>query len=138
MRVDSFQMSYNDESGAAKGTIYLDDLRLARVVTGVQDEEPLVQGLPIQFHLFQNYPNPFNPRTNITYQLAEGNHVHLRIFNVTGQTVRGLVDENQPAGTYSVRWDGRDDHGLPVASGVYFCHLQTGRFSKSCKMTLMR
>ena len=138
MRVDSFQMTYNNEGGAAKGTIYLDDLRLARAVTGVQDPGVTVQAMPAGFQLNQNYPNPFNPETSIRYWLPEGGRVHLRIFNVTGQTVRGLVDENQPAGTYAVRWDGRDDRGLPVASGVYFCHLQTGRFSKSCKMTLMR
>lgn len=138
MRVDSFQMTYNDQGGASKGTIYLDDLRLTKAVTGVEDQGPLAQRLPDKFQLLQNYPNPFNSGTNISYQLAESGQVLLRIFNVTGQTVKTLVDESQPAEFYAVRWDGRDDRGLPVASGVYFCYLQAGRFAQSRKMILVR
>jgi len=138
MRVDSFQMTYHDQGGASKGTIYLDDLRLARAVTGVDDQGELTHRLPSTFQLFQNYPNPFNPETNIGYQLSEDDHVRLRIFNVFGQTVKTLVDESQAAGTYTVRWKGLDDRGLPVASGVYFCHLQVGRLAQSRKMILVR
>jgi N-acetylmuramoyl-L-alanine amidase len=138
MRVDSFQMTFNDQGGAAKGTIYFDDLRLARAVTDVDEHDPLVQRLPTQFQLFQNYPNPFNAETNISYQLFEPGLVQLRIYNVAGQTVKILVDESQPAGSHTIRWNGRDDHGLPVASGVYFCHLQTDQLAQSRKMTLVR
>jgi len=137
MRVDSFQMTYNSSGGAAKGTIYLDDLRLARAVTGVE-EVVMVPSLPAGFQLFQNYPNPFNPETSIAYQLSALDHVALRIFNVTGQMVKTLADEDQPAGYYTIRWDGRNNHGLPVASGVYFCHLQVGSRVQSRKMNLVR
>lgn len=138
MRVDSFQMTYDDQGGASKGTIYLDDLRVARVVTGVDDQGQLTDRLPNTFQLFQNYPNPFNPETNISYQLPEPGHVLLRIFNVTGQTVKTLINESQAVGSYTLSWNGLDDRGLPVASGVYFCHLQVGRFAQSRKMTLVR
>jgi N-acetylmuramoyl-L-alanine amidase len=138
MRVDSFQMTYNDSGGAIEGTIYVDDLRLARAVTEVEDVVVVVHSRPTTFQLFQNYPNPFNPETSIRYQLIESGPVTVQIFNVTGQRVITLVDEHQPAGLYEVRWDGRDDHGSVVASGVYFCHLQVGARAQSRKMNLVR
>jgi hypothetical protein len=138
MRVDSFQMTYDDGAGVSKGTIYLDDLRLAKAVTGIDDQSVVVHSLPDKFRLHQNYPNPFNPETTIPYQLVRSEHVTLRIFNITGQTVRTLIDEGQEAGYHAIRWDGRDEQGLPVASGVYFCHLQAGHLAQSRKMILVR
>jgi N-acetylmuramoyl-L-alanine amidase len=138
MRVDSFQMTYNDSGGTAKGIIYVDDLQLSRPVTGVEEETIVVHTAPRDFQLFQNYPNPFNPETTISYRLTRPGEVVLRIFNVRGQLVRTLVHETQPAGQYSLRWDSRDDDGQAVASGVYLCHLQVGRRTQHRKMTLMR
>ena len=137
MRVDSFQMTYNDSGGAVKGTIYVDDLRLAKPATGVEDVV-VIPALPTTFELFQNFPNPFNPETSIRYQLTEPGPVRLQIFNVTGQRVVTLVEEVQVPGIYTVRWDGRDAHGSDVASGVYFCHLQAGSGTRSRKMNLVR
>ena len=137
MRVDSFQMTYNDSVGITKGTIYVDDLRLARPSTGVEDVVT-VGTLPAAFQLFQNYPNPFNPETSIRYRLDEAGPVRLQVFNITGQRVIELVDEVQPPGVYTVRWNGRDDRGSEVASGVYFCHLQVGSRAQSRKMNLVR
>ncbi len=138
MRVDSFQMTYNDSGGAVKGTIYVDDLRLAKAVTGVADDGQVVDILPRQFQLLQNYPNPFNAETNISYRLSASSQVVLRVFNVMGQTVRTLVNEYQTEGTHVIRWDGRDGQGAPVASGTYFCQLEAGRFVQSRKMILVR
>jgi N-acetylmuramoyl-L-alanine amidase len=137
MRVDSFQMTYNDTTGAVKGTIWVDDLRLARPTTGVQDVVT-VPSRPVTFELHQNYPNPFNAETSIPYRLTESGPVRLQIFNVTGQRVSTLVDEIQSPGIYTVRWDGRDDRGSDVASGIYFCHLQAGSGTRSRKMNLIR
>jgi N-acetylmuramoyl-L-alanine amidase len=137
MRVDSFQMTYNDTAGTVKGTIWVDDLRLSRPVTGVEDVV-VIHSLPVTFQLFQNYPNPFNPETTIRYQLTEPGPVTLQIFNVTGQKVRTLVDAYQTSGQYAVRWDGQDERGSDVASGVYFCHLQVGQRTQSRKMNLVR
>ena len=137
MRVDSFQMTYNDSGGTVKGTIYVDDLRLARPATGVEDVV-VVPSRPTAFELFQNYPNPFNPETSIRYRLDEAGPVRLQIFNVTGQRVITLVDEVQSPGIYTIGWKGRDASGSDVASGVYFCHLQAGARTQSRKMNLVR
>jgi hypothetical protein len=97
-------------------------------------------GLPKSFELAQNYPNPFNPSTTISYAIPEGENVitRLAIYNIRGQLVRELVDEIQNPGIYRVEWDGRDQHGRQVASGVYIYHLQAGDFVQTRKMVLLK
>jgi subtilisin family serine protease len=91
-----------------------------------------------QYPLAQNYPNPFNPETDISYDLPQGCHVKLSVFNIMGQKVRTLVDEYQTAGHKTVQWDGRDHIGEEVASGVYFYRLQTGEYSQVRKMLMLK
>ena len=88
--------------------------------------------------LYQNYPNPFNPETTISYQLPENSEVELAIYNLKGQKVKTLVNELLPAGQHSVVWDGKDDNGKSVSSGIYFYKLKTGNFEKTKKMILMK
>ncbi|MEW6684709.1 MAG: T9SS type A sorting domain-containing protein [Candidatus Edwardsbacteria bacterium] len=88
--------------------------------------------------LFQNYPNPFGQMTEIRYQIPEDGRVTLRLYNVTGQLVRTLVDERCSGGFYTRRWDGTDESGKRVASGVYFYRLQAGNFTNTKKMILIR
>jgi hypothetical protein len=89
--------------------------------------------------LEQNYPNPFNPTTLIRYTIRERGHVSLRIYNSAGQVVRTLIDEVQsPYGVSPVLWDGRNDAGQSVASGVYFYKLVTKNFSETKKMALLK
>ena len=103
--------------------------------TGVEDEAKL----PTRFELSQNYPNPFNSRTIISYELPVKTHVLLQIYNVLGEKVRTLVDENQSAGGYSVFWDGKDDLRQSVGSSIYFYRLKLGnKFSQAKKMLLLR
>lgn len=78
--------------------------------------EEAVRAIPTEFRLYQNYPNPFNPETRIQYDLPTATRVRIDIFNILGQKIRTLVDEQKPAGSYSVLWDGRMDHGETVAS----------------------
>jgi len=80
--------------------------------------------LPDDFELLQNYPNPFNSETMISYRLNRSSHVTLSIHNAVGQQVCLVEDALKPAGVYRVHWDGKDDLGNPVNSGVYFYHLQ--------------
>jgi hypothetical protein len=98
--------------------------------------------LPDRFVLEQNYPNPFNPETVIRYQIplrSDGSvMVELKIYNLLGDEVRSLVQKEQRAGYYSVRWDGRDNRGIHVAAGTYVYRLQAGEFIKSHKMILLR
>ena len=78
--------------------------------------------------LLQNSPNPFNPTTTIRFDVGSPGHVTLRIYDVGGRLVRTLVDRHLSGATHFVAWDGRDDAGLPAASGVYFYRLKTGEF----------
>lgn len=88
--------------------------------------------------LDQNRPNPFNPGTEIRYRLATGSRVHISIFDVSGRRVRDLLDARQPAGPHRTRWDGNDDAGRPMASGVYYYRLVTDDGSATRKMVLIR
>ncbi len=107
------------------------------VATGV--EEDAVAGIPTGFELKQNYPNPFNPSTTIEYHLNRPAAVRLIIYNALGQKVRTLVTrDHQAAGKYTVQWDGKDDYGRLVASGLYMYRLESGRQVQMKKMLLMK
>ncbi|HID96545.1 MAG TPA: T9SS type A sorting domain-containing protein [Candidatus Latescibacteria bacterium] len=96
--------------------------------------------LPASSELFQNYPNPFNPQITIRYAIAsrEALPTKLVIFNSLGQRVKTLVDGPQGAGFYSATWDGRDELGRRVASGVYLCKLTSGHFVRTSRMLLVQ
>ena len=106
------------------------------VVAGVLE----LQSTPREFALRQNFPNPFNPDTTIKYDLAESADVTLQIYNVLGQVVRTLVgSEAQNAGRYQIRWNGMDDRGVPVSSGVYFYQISAeGKFHDVRKLMLLK
>ncbi|MFQ6116357.1 MAG: carboxypeptidase regulatory-like domain-containing protein, partial [bacterium] len=105
-------------------------------VTSVGSENPSV---PETYQLFQNYPNPFNPETSIKYQLPEASQVTLKIFNILGQEIRTILDKQQEAGVYTVKWDGKDKFGRQVASGVYILQINAGdKFKESQRMLLLR
>ncbi len=93
---------------------------------------------PAAFSLAQNHPNPFNPETQITYALPEGSKVTLVIFNILGQRVRTLVDEQQDPGYKTVTWDGKDEKGHEVASGIYFYRLKAGDYGQVKKMVVLK
>lgn len=109
------------------------------------DEVSVVMGLegtngniPKEFALHQNYPNPFNPETWISFDLPKGVDVSINIYNTLGQKVRTLVSEASPAGSYKVLWDGKNDHGVQVATGIYIYTIKAGTFIQSRKMTFMK
>lgn len=113
---------------------FIDDISL-EVVTGLGD--PLTN-TPGEFALKQNYPNPFNPLTTIAYQLPASSNVVLKIYSLSGQQVKALVNGRQSAGLQQVVWDGRDDNGYQVASGIYLYRLRAGDLIQTKKMTLLR
>jgi len=100
--------------------------------------EPTPSSTPGEFCLLQNYPNPFNTETTILYQLPKLLKVKLVIYNLLGQSIAILKDEEQPAGNYSVQWDGKDDTGKQMPDGVYLYRLETKEFSEVKKLTLQR
>ena len=101
------------------------------------ESEPSTQ-VPANFELSQNYPNPFNPTTEIEFRLRKAGQVKLAVYNTLGQKVVTLVDAKRTAGTYSVKWDGRNDNGNPVTTGIYFYKLELGANSITKKMLLAK
>ncbi|MDH4038862.1 MAG: T9SS type A sorting domain-containing protein [Candidatus Krumholzibacteria bacterium] len=91
-----------------------------------------------RFELAQNVPNPFNPSTTIAYSLASNADVALAIFDVTGARVKTLVSGRENTGVHRVAWDGTNDRGARVSSGVYFYRLIAGSFKSTKKMVLLR
>ncbi len=94
--------------------------------------------LPQGFTLYQNYPNPFNPDTRIDFDLPQSSKTALAVFNVLGRKVRTLIDGQLPAGSHTVVWDGRQDDGNPVASGIYLYRLETQTGTLTRKMMLLK
>jgi len=94
---------------------------------------------PGPLSLLRNSPNPFTATTNIEYELVVDSSVELFIQNLSGETVRTLVQDNKPTGSHRVRWNGADDHGAPLASGLYFCSLNLPlRSSETRAMLLLK
>jgi hypothetical protein len=97
-----------------------------------------VQGGPIVTALAQNRPNPFSPSTDISFSIGRTSKVVLAVYDVRGRQVRALVDGILDAGEYNAPWDGRDDRGAPVSSGVYFCRLAVPGHTDMIRMVLLR
>ena len=97
-----------------------------------------IKNVPNQFALRQNYPNPFNPETTIRFDLPTAAPVKLNIYNAKGQLVRTLVNEKMESGYHNICWDGTDETGYPVASGVYFYRINADKFNASKKMVMLK
>jgi hypothetical protein len=104
--------------------------------TGVEDD--IDHNKRFIFHLFQNYPNPFNPSTLIEYELKEDCYVSLNIYNLLGQKVRALESGERSKGFHSISWDGEDNNGKEVASGIYLYQLATGDYKQSKRLVLIK
>lgn len=115
------------------GTYPNPGLILERPAVSVDDEVEH----PLSFILIQNYPNPFNPSTTIHYDIPTESLVQLAVYDVRGRQIKTLVSEEKPAGSYAVLWDGSDDSGAQVSTGVYFARLQVGNYSCTIKMVYL-
>jgi hypothetical protein len=104
--------------------------------TKVGDDQ--APSLPNSFQLFQNYPNPFNQSTEIEFILSRSDFVSLNIYDILGRRIKTLVSENSSSGHKSAYWDGKDNWGKEVCSGVYFYQLKVGEFSETKKMLLLK
>jgi hypothetical protein len=132
-----------DESGQAtivvratdSGGLYADDTLAVTVSTATAVGDPV---LPDKFALHQNVPNPFNPTTTIAFEVAVPGRVDLSIYDVSGRRIRTLVSRPLPRTRHTVEWDGRDDNGVIVSTGVYFYRLKTRDFHATKKMLLLK
>jgi len=112
---------------------------LAFVWNIIVDEIVSVQDLvPQVTNIYQNFPNPFNPITTINYDLSQDSDVQIEIYNIKGQKVKQLVNEQKQAGKYSVNWNGKNDNGRLVSSGIYFYKMKSVDFEKTRKMLLLK
>ena len=127
----------------------IDDVRIYNYVLSEQEIQELYhlptaigdldnRVIPKENRLYSNYPNPFNPGTTIRYDISKSSHVVLKVFNLLGQEVRTLVDQNQIVGAKQVKWDGRDYSGKQLASGIYLYVLRAENFVYKRKMILLR
>ncbi len=104
----------------------------------VTEVEHTATSIPKKFALYQNYPNPFNPTTLIQFDLPQNAHVQLNIYNLLGNKVRTLVNQDLPAGSHQISWDGRDGHGNILPTGIYFYKIIAGDFVQTRKMILAK
>jgi hypothetical protein len=106
-------------------------------VTGVSEND-FKTLIPNLFSLEQNYPNPFNPQTNIKFSLPSVSNVIIKIYDILGREVKMVLSEQRGAGTHSVIWDGTNNAGQKVASGIYIYRMQAGSFTAVKRMVLIR
>ncbi|MCD6117291.1 T9SS type A sorting domain-containing protein [bacterium] len=125
----------SDGSGNAEG-VYVDNVVIRKQTSTAVDDN--LKSVPQTFALRQNYPNPFNPETVIGYALPRDSEVKITVFNIFGQKVRTLVNQKVKAGSHKVTWNGTDNYGLKVSSGVYFYKISAGDFSAMKKMILVQ
>ena len=90
------------------------------------------------FTLYRNYPNPFNPVTTIDYQIKKTTYVELFIYTPLGKKIKTLVNTYRNSGNYSVTWDGTNDEGIKLSSGVYICQLKAGNFVQTKEILLLK
>ena len=124
--------NYNDYNGIDSGSAYVyfnDDVSIEDVFMAIPDNRIFLE----------NYPNPFNPTTTISFSIIESyENIELVIYNLEGQKVKQLISEQLSAGQHSVVWNGKDDNGKSVSSGIYFYKLQAGDYQKVKKMVLLK
>ncbi len=123
-------------NGATTGAIYVDDLQ-KDIITDVEEDNN-VKVTPTEFVLNQNYPNPFNPATVISFSIPKAENVKLYVYNLLGEKVTTLINSDLNIGNHKVTWNGKNDFGITVPSGVYFYKLETPSFNQSRKMILLK
>ena len=122
-------MSSNCASSLVRTTV----IHVIGTPTGVQDDQQTYTN-----SLSMNRPNPFQLSTSLVYTLSHESAVHISIFSVSGRRVRSLFQGRLPAGPHGIVWDGKDEKGIPMPSGVYWCHIEAGSFQVSRRMALLR
>ena len=123
------------ENIQAVGNVINADL-IVGFAAGIDDDPN--SNLPISIELEQNYPNPFNPSTTIDFSLSYSSEVTLEIYNVKGELTKKLINGPLSAGSHSAEWNGKDNSGNDVASGIYFYRLTSNNEAKSKKMLLLK
>ncbi len=137
-----------DGSGANAGSVYFYEVPEWTSEEGIASKQKQImpnqlinqetKAMPVEFQLYQNYPNPFNPTTKIKYSLKKDVRAVLKIYNILGNEIRTLVNEFEEAGVKTVEWDGTNNIGMKVPSGIYIYNIKAGNFRKTRKMVLIK
>lgn len=140
LSVGSLYFNMSDDKGnpICERPVKEEAVAITQIDNDHQSEQIAENNTATTFKLERNFPNPFNPETMIKFSLAEASKVNLSIYNVLGQVVRMLVNEELPAGVHSIMWDGKNAQGSDVSSGVYFYRIKAGDFESTMRMTLLR
>ncbi len=137
----SGDMKYTfEDNNVEPGKIYYYKLESVNISGIIKQYEVLqvTAMLPKEFVLYQNYPNPFNPYTKIEYQLPKITKVTLKIFNILGQEIKTLINQEQEPGNYQIMWDGTNNLGIKVSSGIYLYQFKADGFVQTKKMILLK
>jgi hypothetical protein len=126
------------EDSVVRVTYDLRDRQAAEIAGGDYEQSVQATLRPTEFALLQNYPNPFNGETVIRFQLPGEQRVQIHLYNMRGQLVTTLLDEQREAGYHRVTWNGRDASGRPVASGIYIYLIQAGTQRQSKKLVILK
>ncbi|MDZ7362583.1 MAG: carboxypeptidase regulatory-like domain-containing protein [candidate division KSB1 bacterium] len=143
MPAGEFKISATSANGDAEQTVPVAvgngrNAANVELILGTTSVQATTAEIPAKFELEQNYPNPFNPETSIKYHLPVRTNVTLRIYNALGQEIRTLVNTLQDAGVYSATWDGKDNNGRQLATGLYLLRLEAGDFVMTRKMAMVK
>ena len=128
---------YSFQQNSTGVAAYFDNIVVTALDSATNVGDNLSNGIK-NFQLRQNYPNPFNPETVISYDLPKGDFVSLSVYDLLGRKVKTLVSDYQSEGQYSVTWNGRDDSGTSLSSGVYLYTIKTSSFLESKRMMLLK
>jgi hypothetical protein len=120
--------------GYSTTELLMDDILVTEATTSINEDKNISNS----FQLHQNYPNPFNPTTQISFELPSSEFVRLEVYNMLGQKVRTLLNENQSAGIHQLTWDARDDIGNELPAGIYYYQLKNKNFRQTRKMMLVK
>jgi hypothetical protein len=136
LKFDSFQLSYNP-GGNTAGELYFDDLRIVNETTvGIKEENN--SSIPTSYILEQNYPNPFNPTTQISFGIPRSGFVKLEVYNLLGQKISTLVNQEMSSGYHSINFSAKGADGKDLSSGIYIYTLSANGFVTSRKMILLK
>ena len=133
-------VAWDDGKDIYVSSIRISDMEVDDVLTSVESDAEAMFAKPAKFLLAPNFPNPFNPTTTIAFELPRSSDVHLTIYNLAGQQIRTLLDGAMEGGSHKSVWDGKNDLGRDVASGVYLYRLTVdgGKRTETKKMVLIR
>ena len=143
MSVSLTMMPQENQNEYESAMLYLEGESMYQSVNIVMITDPDNIGVdtntnPFSFALHQSFPNPFNPSTEIRYEIPDDLLVSVAVYDVAGRLIRSLINEPKPAGSYSVVWDGKNDIGANVATGVYIYSIEAGKHRQNKKTVFLK